>query len=330
VCYQCGCPNFDSSIFGTRSFESTNPFSTLSESIVEDDNTGEDYPKTSTPTDPNSEHKFRKFSPPKNRKNKISAMVINCNGLKGIKKQAAFRAAVEHHNPDIIMGCESKISPNIATYSVFPENYTFYRKDRNENGGGVFLAVRDAIISADIPDLNPDCEVVWASLQFSNSKPLYIASYYGPHKKKPKSIDELAKSLSTIFSKQRSKSPNVIIGGDFNYPDINWDLWSTTNPKTASDHRGFLNFLVENSLAQLVMKVTRPISNSILDLITTTNPQLVSNIEVYPGISDHNIVTFDINMKPKQQNKPPRKIHNFQKADHATVKDKVANSHRSS
>ncbi|XP_072022153.1 uncharacterized protein [Amphiura filiformis] len=322
VCYQCGCPNFDSSLFGTRSIELSNPFSTLSDSII--DIPGGDYPKTSTPTDTNHEQQFRSFSPPKNRSNKIKTMIINCNGLKGQKKQAAFRASVDHHNPDIILGCESKISQDMATYSIFPDNYAIYRKDRDSNGGGVFIAVRDTLITADIPDLDSNCEVVWASLQFSDTKSLYIASYYGPQTNKAKSLEELAKSLSTVYSKQRSKLPNVIIGGDFNFADINWDSWTTTNPKTASEHRSFLSFLLENSLSQLVTKVTRPISNSILDLITTTNPHLVSNIIVSSGISDHDIVTFDINMKPKYQVKPPRKMYNFLKADESVLNEKVA------
>ena len=153
VCYRCGCPNFDSSLYGTRSIEISNPFSTLHDSIG-DESMYADLPKTSTPTDTDPEQKFRAFPPPKNRKNKVRAMLINCNGLKGLDKQAAFRASVEHHDPDIIFGCESKISPEIATYSIFPQNYTIYRKDRDSNGGGVFLAVKDTLICADIPDLN--------------------------------------------------------------------------------------------------------------------------------------------------------------------------------
>ena len=77
---------------------------------------------------------------------------------------------------------------------------------------------------------------------------------------------------------------NVIIGGDYNFADINWDLWSATKPSTATDHRYFLKFLLQNSLLQLVKVVTWPLCNSILDSITTKNPNLVNNIETYTGI----------------------------------------------
>ncbi len=132
ICYQCGCPNFDSSIFGSGSYELSNPFSSLNDSLNDSiiENPVDGHPKTSTPTNQGTEHQFRKFSSPKNRQNKVKCMLINCNGLKGQGKQAAFRASIEHHNPDIIMGCESNISPDIATYSIFPENYTIHRNDR--------------------------------------------------------------------------------------------------------------------------------------------------------------------------------------------------------
>ena len=70
---------------------------------------------------------------------------------------------------------------------------------------------------------------------------------------------------------------------------------------------------------------TRPLSNSIFNLITTTSPSLVNNIEAHTGISDHLLVTFDIYMKSKYQTKPPRKLFNIQKADTSNLKSKVLN-----
>ena len=96
----------------------------------------------------------------------------------------------------------------------------------------------------------------------------------------------------------------------YNFPDID-----STNPRKAAVHNKFLNFLLENSLSQPKTKVTRPISNCVLDLVATTCHQLISNVEVVPGNSDHNIVLFDINMNPKVQRKPPHKIYNFNRAD---------------
>ena len=137
-------------------------------------------------------------------------------------------------------------------------------------------------------------------------------------------IDEMCSSISKLLNQNKKRNPNIIIGGDYNFPDIDWTSWSTTNSKTQSVHGKFLNFLLENSLAQLQTKVTRPVSNSVLDLIVTSCPHLVSNIEVQPGISDHDIVLFSFNMKPKPQPKVPRKIFNYQKANVDEIKAKTS------
>ena len=326
VCYICGCPNFHSSLFDNASLELSNSFSLLSESsdvIV----TEPTEPTTSTPI--KGKNRTPKFNSPKNRgKNSIKCMIVNCNGLKSTEKQAIFRAALDQHDPDLVLGCESKIDNSIATYSIFPDNFDVYRNDRNKEGGGVFIAARDSIITSDMPNFHfsGNGEIIWANIEFANAKPLYLASFYGPHplSQKKKAVDELTKQVSDIFSMNRGKKlPNIIIGGDFNFPDISWDFWKTTNSRTTSAHQKFLDFLMENSLSQLVDFITRPISNSILDLLTTTSPQLIENLQGVPGISDHLIVTFHINMKPKMQPKPPRKIYSFQKADTNVLKQKV-------
>ena len=71
--------------------------------------------------------------------------------------------------------------------------------------------------------------------------------------------------------------------------------------------------------------ITWPLSNSILDLLTTTNPNLANNTETHTGISDHFLVTFYICMKTKYETKTPRKLFNFQKADTNNLKSKVYN-----
>ena len=109
------------------------------------------------------------------------------------------------------------------------------RIDRNSERG-VFISIKETLVTTSMPDINVNCEIIWAGLQFSDGKPLYISSYYGPHSNEQEALDELAKSLSTILHKQGSCMSNVIIGGDFNFADINWDWWSTTKPSTATDN----------------------------------------------------------------------------------------------
>ena len=113
-------------------------------------------------------------------------MIINCNGLKSSRKQVLFRAALDHHDPNIVLGCEAKIDNDIATYSVFPDSYIVHRNDRNKHGGRVFIAAKDSIITSDMPDFQissaGDCdgEIIWVNIEFANAKPLHLASFCGP------------------------------------------------------------------------------------------------------------------------------------------------------
>ncbi|KAL3872636.1 hypothetical protein ACJMK2_035851 [Sinanodonta woodiana] len=71
----------------------------------------------------------------------------------------------------------------------------------------------------------------------------------------------------------------------------------------------------------MVTEATR--GNNILDHLFTTNPALVHNIEIHPGMSDHGVIITDINIKAKKSKKKPRKIHLFKKADWDNFKSDV-------
>ena len=91
-------------------------------------------------------------------------MIIDCNGVKGPYKQAAFLATLDIHKQDVVLGCESKLCNSMCTYEFFPKYYTIFRKDRNVNGGGVLVATSDRIISYVMPDLDTDCEMIFGRI----------------------------------------------------------------------------------------------------------------------------------------------------------------------
>ena len=179
---------------------------------------------------------------------KVKIMIINYNCVKGPSKQAAFLATLDIHKPDIVLGCESKQCNSMCSYEFFPKNYTIFHKDRNVIGGGVFVATSDRIISYEIPDLDTDCDIIWAGLHFSGSKPLYLASFYKPPNTTSQPLEAIASSYNKLITLHRRSSPNIIIGGDFNLPGIDWETWQTgcTNK---SQHEVLLDFLLNNSLS---------------------------------------------------------------------------------
>ena len=79
-----------------------------------------------------------------------------------------------------------------------------------------------------------------------------IGSTYRPPNSDVTFLDQLQTSLSQIL-----KEKIVILGGDFNFPHIDWDLWKV---KTGTDgvnlHRAFIDIMEEGGLHQVQMNMT--------------------------------------------------------------------------
>ena len=163
--------------------------------------------------------------PRQTRSYKLKCMEINCNSIVSTERAAIFKAHVDLHKPDIVFGCESKLTPDMPTNASFPQDYTIYRKERaTVGGGGVFLAVKSDIVSIDQPELSTDHddELVWASVKLERAKELFLCSLYKPPRAPVSCIENLAEMTSRLFQKSRSGCPNVVISGDSNLGDIDW------------------------------------------------------------------------------------------------------------
>ena len=111
---------------------------------------------------------------------------------------------------------------------------------------------------------------------------------------------------------------NVIVFGDLNLPDLDWDLYSGhSNISQAYADLAFdLNFI------QLVSEPTH-IGGNILDVILTNTDNIYginvqSNLPVYLS-SDHFIVSFYIDNSVTRSSKSSSQskiIHNYSRADH--------------
>jgi hypothetical protein len=96
----------------------------------------------------------------KPNRNTIRIMSVNCRSLISDNKKIAMQDLIETHNPEIILGCKSHLDPQINSSEVFPSNYgNPYRKDRKLGEGGVFIAIRNDLITTEIKT-DADCEIV--------------------------------------------------------------------------------------------------------------------------------------------------------------------------
>ena len=168
-----------------------------------------------------------------------------------------------------------------------------------------------SLTAEDQSDLVTDGEMNWVKIKLQNMKNLCAGVFYMPHRNK-KDTQELKKSIDKL-TQDGAKNVDVILGGDFNCPDINWDN-STVSP-TANDHevqQAVIDITTSNLLTQIHDQPTR--GSNILDAIFTSNASLVKSSSSIPGISDHDMVVADFDMKPHTAKQKPRNYYKFQKA----------------
>ena len=260
----------------------------------------------------NGNNNKRLMDVPKNNRKKLTCMTMNCRSAKN--KIADIAAVVDQYKPDIILGTESWLSSNIESNEIFPKGYKIFRKDRPDDchGGGVFQAVKDDIIVTHRSDLDTDCEIIWTQCQLTDkkTKSLLFGSYYRPNSTNVTSLDELDASLLKLGNSVHKN--NIIVSGDFNAPDINWDTeYSSQSP--ASDR--LLEIIDDHDLSQHVKEPTRRDRNTqnILDLILSNNSNIIENISIVPGLSDHDIVLFTVNTSCRRKKNVKRKIYNLER-----------------
>ena len=79
------------------------------------------------------------------------------------------------------------------------------------------------------------------------------------------------------------------------------------------DYELFSDILSDNFLTPMVLQPTR--GNNILDLVLTNKSDVICDAEVGEPISDHNIITINVNVHPYHRKSSERKFYDYKKAD---------------
>ena len=106
---------------------------------------------------------------------------------------------------------------------------------------------------------------------------------------------------------------------DFNAPDLKWNYPEPTNCSLNSER--LLEIIDEHRLTQLVKEPTR--DDNILDLVLTNNIHIINNVRVIPGISDHDMVLFEVNLACRGKKPVRRKIYMRKKSDTTRIKKEL-------
>jgi len=113
------------------------------------------------------------------------------------------------------------------------------------------------------------------------------------------------------------------ITGDFNLPNIDWNLNSITSNTYPLD---ICNMLIDvlsiAGFSQLVTTPTR--GHNILDLFATNRPSLIKHLNVISGVSDHEIIKVESSLSAVIVQHKPRKVYLWNRANFTNINESMS------
>ena len=194
-------------------------------------------------------------------------MLILYSNLSLFKQGAILVEGV--NPPPFIAITESWLKSYITDAQVKLDNYQVLRSDRPDRvGGGCLLYIHDDLVvtkSDHYEDRSNNMVLCYAK----SCNTLFAVVYRPPGQDVPGFKELLDRIQENIVAySEGSTTPDIYITGDFNFPDINWDMG---NEYRVDSHEAYLKeFIDRNFLTQMVNIPTR--EGNILDICLTNVP----------------------------------------------------------
>lgn len=256
--------------------------------------------------------------------NKLTVYYTNADCL--LNKLTELQVVIAMKNPDIIVISEvfpkNCNSANVHSNEYKLLGYNCFCGNLTADSRGVVIYVKCNIPTDQCKLLNnlPFKESSWCEIRINKTDKLLIGGIYKSPNSDMSNHDYLFELLSNEFVVQHK---NLILVGDFNFPCIDWNSWTTTHSENHVSYK-FIELMRDNFMYQHIRENTRYQNGqtpSLLDLIFTNNENAVDNIDYGDklGASDHISITFDINCNFNiEHDLKPRK--NFYKGDYSAAR----------
>ena len=193
---------------------------------------------------------------------------------------------------------ETMFSDDIVDAEVSIANFKLFRVDRQSKGGGSCLYIHDSIQCHEIIINVPECACV--KIMFDTISIVLFIVYRAPSL----SLIEnkyMLDSLSVAINRM-SAEHEIIMMGDFNLPDVMWDVGVVTCPFNTSNQKYiiqqmFLDFFVQHDLTWVISdgvktrrrQVLNELQAATLDNVLTSDNNIFADVHITAplGKSDH-------------------------------------------
>ena len=198
------------------------------------------------------------------RKDNVNNVIIACLNINSLANKFDQLTTVINDNIDILVLLETKLDDTFPESQFVINGFSKpYRIDRNRNGGGVMIYVRQDIPSKRLSkhNLPSDIECLCVEINLRKSKWLLCGTYHPPSQADKYYFEHLGRLLD-IYSNSYEK---MLLTGDFNAQEGELCIDS---------------FLYEYNLKNLIKEKTcfkNPENPSCIDLFLTNSPLSFQN-----------------------------------------------------
>ena len=232
-------------------------------------------------------------------------MYTNADQL--VNKRDDLCMAIAGQEPDIILITEvipkAQILPIDPALLAIPGYSAFTSFDLGERflgksgARGVCIYVRDGIKAAQVEFSKPQLtEHIWLQIKLRGADKLLVGCMYrSPSANPHQSVEEIANLLHEVHL---SAPSHLLITGDFNLPQIDWE----SSFCSASDTHYAHKFLATVQDCLLFQHITRPTryrdgeTPNLLDLVLTNEEGMLTHLAYSSGLgkSDHVVLSFEL------------------------------------
>ena len=281
-------------------------------------------------------------------------MGIKCfytNSDQLLNKIEDLKMLIADDEPDVMMITEvipkaqkhpiSDTQLNIEGYKVYKN---FQNVDLNLGASGmrgVAIYVKNNLRSNEVtPEIAQHNDQLWIEIELlGRDKLLCGCMYRSPSNNKEKSRENAGLISHSITKAMERKSSHVLISGDFNFKEIDWEnefvegnSAKEMEDKTKGVNQHVLNFMETLQSLFLKQHVTEPTryrsgeEPSLLDLIITNEAGMIENLAHYPalGDSDHCCLKFNLNCYAAIDKRKLEEMPNYYRADYITIKSHLS------
>jgi len=260
-------------------------------------------------------------SKPSPIKSKLKCMYTNADTLSN--KMHELEVILKCFKPDIFAVTE--VMPKTCRLPITEAEISMegYSLVSNLKGGrGVVVYIRNGIsYSVTGPERT---DTVWIDLQVA--KPVRIGCIYRSQQNSEEENMEINDMISQI-QESTPESSDLIIVGDFNFRELNWDTLQAT---VGENHKAtrFLKTVLDAGLSQVVSEPTRRRRGqepSLLDLILVRDPLSVSSLSHEPplGASDHDVLFFNMDIGVPEATTQDKKNFFYIRGDYEGMREAV-------